>query len=153
MTPVRSVLLVSLAIAVPGCGGGSDPASFTADANAACKERIDAIETAIDGPDDELAAAVADAYEAELDDLRGLDAPSGSSGPYEQMLDHYDDGTKAAREFADLRVEAEQSTDRETFNERIAQVDQANTASRRARARGNTIAKDIGLDTCGTPLY
>jgi hypothetical protein len=149
------VLVVVMAAGCGGDGGGSESESFAAEANAACKKRIDAIDAAVDGSKqaEDSDAAIVDAYDTELETLQDLDAPSKDENAYATMLRHYEDGTKSVHEFADKREEAAKATDRDTYNDLVTESGEAMTASRRARTRGNHVAEDIGLETCATPLY
>jgi hypothetical protein len=153
----RHPILVSwLAVAtLAGCSGGSDPEQFAADANAICKKRIDAIEQSVSGDekrpgtDDEIAGA----YEDELADLRDLSPPSEDESSYGKMLDHFEDGSRGARRFAELNGKAEAATNRSDYADLVEQSQDVMVATRRSRTQGNRIATEIGLKACGTALY
>lgn len=57
------------------------------------------------------------------------------------------------RDFADLRKEAGQATDRKTHNEKIVESGNRMSDSRRSRSQGNKLANELGLETCSTPLF
>jgi hypothetical protein len=149
---------LALIFSLSGCGSNGEPDKqrFAAATNEICQLRVDRIRKTHGRGGYARAGAdikIAEAYEAELHQLRSVQPPSDLAPEFRRLLELYAAGTRSQRTFADRMSRVSKSTDSASYNDQLDQAREAGTATRRFRTRGNDIARAIGLKACGTALY
>jgi hypothetical protein len=139
-------LVTATVISCAGCGGDGGPDTFVEKANAACEKRIERAQATRD--DDGLAertetrARIA-AVRAQQAELRALEAPPDRRQKFAQMRSLYDESIRLEQRAIRL-IERAQRLGRDPDPSDVLR------AANAARVRGNALAREIGLDVCGT---